>query len=75
MTEGTNEPSRSAVLPGPGPAGRGPREWARAFTGFFPPLAADLAELDPIARFLYLARSVVFVISFQAALLAGLLAH
>jgi len=56
------------------PVGRGPREWARAFTGFYPPLAADLAELDPIARFLYSARSVILVISFQAALLAGLLA-
>ena len=56
------------------PAGRGPREWARAFTGFYPPLAEDLAGLDPVARFLYSARSVILVISFQAALLAGLLA-
>src|SRR5690348_2855399 len=53
---------------------RGPREWARAFTGFYPPLAADLVDLDPIARFLYSARSVILVISFQAALLAGLVA-
>jgi 1,4-dihydroxy-2-naphthoate octaprenyltransferase len=53
---------------------RGPREWARAFTGFYPPLAEDLVDLDPIARFLYSARSVILVISFQAALLAGLLA-
>jgi len=52
----------------------GPREWARAFTGFYPPLAQDLVDLDPIARFLYSARSVILVISFQAALLAGLLA-
>jgi 1,4-dihydroxy-2-naphthoate octaprenyltransferase len=56
------------------PAGRGPREWARAFTGFYPPLAAELAGLDPVARFLYAARSVILVISFQAALIAGLLA-
>src|SRR3954469_3893753 len=56
------------------PRARGPREWARAFTGFYPPLAEDLVELDPIARFLYAARSVILVISFQAALLAGLLA-
>ncbi len=55
-------------------AGRGPREWARAFTGFYPPQAADLAALDPVARFLYAARSVILVISFQAALLAGILA-
>ncbi|MCC7195684.1 MAG: prenyltransferase [Gemmatimonadaceae bacterium] len=53
---------------------RGPREWARAFTGFYPPLAEDMARLDPVARFLYAARSVILVISFQAALVAGLLA-
>ena len=58
----------------PTPHRRGPREWARAFTGFYPPLAQDLVDLDPIARFLYSARSVILVISFQAALLAGLLA-
>ncbi|HET9011441.1 MAG TPA: prenyltransferase, partial [Gemmatimonadaceae bacterium] len=45
-----------------------------AFTGFYPLLAEDLADLDPVARFLYSARSVILVISFQAALLAGLLA-
>jgi 1,4-dihydroxy-2-naphthoate octaprenyltransferase len=65
---------RPAVPPGRRPAGRGPREWARAFTGFYPPLADDLVNLDPIARFLYSARSVILVISFQAALIAGLLA-
>ncbi len=54
--------------------GRGPREWARAFTGFYPPTAEDMSRLDPVARFLYSARSVILVISFQAALLAGLLA-
>jgi len=70
-----NPPMNSTVVPsGRRPAGRGPREWARAFTGFYPPLAEDLASLDPIARFLYAARSVILVISFQAALLAGLLA-
>ncbi len=53
---------------------RGPREWARAFTGFYPPTAEDMGRLDPVARFLYSARSVILVISFQAALLAGLLA-
>ncbi len=65
---------RPAVPTGRRPAGRGPREWARAFTGFYPPLADDLVNLDPIARFLYSARSVILVISFQAALIAGLLA-
>lgn len=71
----TERPAAAAGLPaGRRPAGRGPREWARAFTGFYPPLADDLAQLDPVARFLYAARSVILVISFQAALLAGLLA-
>ncbi|MEJ2184687.1 MAG: prenyltransferase [Gemmatimonadota bacterium] len=56
------------------PVSRGPREWARAFTGFYPPTAEDMSRLDPVARFLYSARSVILVISFQAALLAGLLA-
>lgn len=65
--------SASAVPHGRRPAGRGPREWARAFTGFYPPLAEELVDLDPVARFLYSARSVILVISFQAAILAGLL--
>jgi 1,4-dihydroxy-2-naphthoate octaprenyltransferase len=72
MTQTTNPPQ--PVPAGRRPAGRGPREWARAFTGFYPPLAHELADLDPVARFLYSARSVILVISFQAALLAGLLA-
>ena len=72
MTHASLTPSPVPV--GRRPTGRGPREWARAFTGFYPPLADDLASLDPIARFLYAARSVILVISFQAALLAGLLA-
>jgi 1,4-dihydroxy-2-naphthoate octaprenyltransferase len=46
----------------------------RAFHGFYPPTSAELAGLDPVARFLYSARSVILVISFQAALIAGLLA-
>ena len=73
MTPSSSGP-RPAVPAGRRPTSRGPREWARAFTGFYPPLADDLAQLDPIARFLYSARSVILVISFQAALLAGLLA-
>ena len=72
MTHASLDPS--PVPAGRRPSGRGPREWARAFTGFYPPLAEDLGSLDPIARFLYSARSVILVISFQAALLAGLLA-
>src|SRR4051812_43244963 len=71
---GTPPPPPAPAAPpvpwAPPPAGRGPRGGARAFRGFSPPLADDLASLDPVARFLYSARSVILVISFQAALLA-----
>ena len=69
MTHATPQSPSSSPVPM-----RGPRAWARAFTGFYPPLAKDLVDLDPVARFLYASRSVILVISFQAALLAGLLA-
>ena len=72
MPQQSSEPI--AVPSGRRPRGRGPREWARAFTGFYPPEAQDVVEIDPVARFLYAARSVILVISFQAALIAGLLA-
>ncbi len=74
MTDISAAPPEPALAPARRRADRGPREWARAFTGFYPPLAEDLVDLDPVARFLYSARSVILVISFQAALLAGLLA-
>ena len=74
MTHAPSQTPLSAVPSGRRPVARGPREWARAFTGFYPPQAEDLAHLDPVARFLYSARSVILVISFQAALIAGLLA-
>jgi 1,4-dihydroxy-2-naphthoate polyprenyltransferase len=48
--------------------------WAGAFTGFYPATASDLSGLDPVARFLYAARSVILVISAQSAAIAGLLA-
>jgi 1,4-dihydroxy-2-naphthoate polyprenyltransferase len=53
---------------------RGPGAWVGAFTGFYPASANDLSGLDPVARFLYAARSVILVISAQAAVIAGLLA-
>jgi 1,4-dihydroxy-2-naphthoate octaprenyltransferase len=53
---------------------RGPRLWLRAFAGFYPPHAQARDTLDPIAGFLYSARSVILVISAQAAMIAGLLA-
>ena len=52
---------------------RGPRAWVGAFTGFYPATANDLAGVDPVARFLYAARSVILVISAQSAVIAGLL--
>jgi 1,4-dihydroxy-2-naphthoate octaprenyltransferase len=53
---------------------RGPRVWLRAFVGFYPPRDESARFLDPVARFLFSARSVILVISAQAALIAGLLA-
>jgi 1,4-dihydroxy-2-naphthoate octaprenyltransferase len=51
-----------------------PRLWIGAFTGFYKPGHQGVAGLDGISRFLYSARSVILVISAQAALIAGLLA-
>ncbi len=50
------------------------RLWAGAFTGFYKPEIEVVRDLDPAARFLYAARSVILVISAQAAIIAGLLA-
>jgi 1,4-dihydroxy-2-naphthoate octaprenyltransferase len=53
---------------------RGVRLWLRAFVGFYPPRDESAWTLDPIAKFLFSARSVILVISAQAAIIAGLLA-
>ncbi len=53
---------------------RGPRLWLRAFVGFYPPRESAASQLDPVAKFLFSARSVILVISAQAAIVAGLLA-
>lgn len=53
---------------------RGPRVWLRAFVGFYPPQESVASQLDPVAKFLFSARSVILVISAQAAIIAGLLA-
>lgn len=55
-------------------APRGIRLWLRAFVGFYPPQDRSVQQLDPVARFLFSARSVILVISAQAAIIAGLLA-
>jgi 1,4-dihydroxy-2-naphthoate octaprenyltransferase len=48
--------------------------WLGAFTGFYRPAVDELRLLDPVSKFLYASRSVILVISAQAALIAGLLA-
>jgi 1,4-dihydroxy-2-naphthoate octaprenyltransferase len=48
--------------------------WLGAFTGFYRPAAEELRRLDPVSKFLYASRSVILVISAQAAVIAGLLA-
>ncbi|MEJ2374536.1 MAG: prenyltransferase [Pseudolabrys sp.] len=51
-----------------------PQLWWGAFTGFYKPGIQDVSGLDRVALFLYAARSVILVISVQAAIIAGLLA-
>ena len=53
---------------------RGLRVWLRAFAGFYPPSDSTAQQLDPVAKFLFSARSVILVISVQTAAIAGLLA-
>jgi 1,4-dihydroxy-2-naphthoate polyprenyltransferase len=56
-------------------AGRSKLElWLGAFTGFYRPAVEDVRRLDAVSKFLYSARSVILVISAQAAIIAGLLA-
>ena len=67
--------SSSAPALGKPPSQRGgPFAWVGAFTGFYPAEASEFSHLDPVTRFLYAARSVILVISAQAAIMAGLLA-
>ena len=48
--------------------------WLGAFTGFYRPGVDEVRGLDPVSKFLYSARSVILVISAQAAIISGLLA-
>lgn len=50
------------------------QRWLGAFIGFYRPGVDEVRLLDPISKFLYAARSVILVISAQAAIIAGLLA-
>lgn len=51
-----------------------PNLWWGAITGFYKPGVQDIPNLDRVSLFLYSARSVILVISAQAAIIAGLLA-
>ncbi len=51
-----------------------PSLWWGAVTGFYRPGAEHAGGLDRVTAFLYAARSVILVISVQAAIIAGLLA-
>ena len=51
-----------------------PKLWWGAFTGFYRPGVQSIPGLDEVSLFLYAARSVILVISAQAAIIAGLLA-
>jgi 1,4-dihydroxy-2-naphthoate octaprenyltransferase len=48
--------------------------WLAAFVGFYRPGVEEVRGLDAVSKFLYAARSVILVISAQAAVIAGLLA-
>src|SRR5499427_10701849 len=48
--------------------------WFGAFSGFYRPGVEEVRHLDAASKFLYSARSVILVISAQAAIIAGLLA-
>ena len=48
--------------------------WLGAFIGFHRPGVEEVRHLDAVSKFLYSARSVILVISAQAAVIAGLLA-
>jgi 1,4-dihydroxy-2-naphthoate octaprenyltransferase len=48
--------------------------WVGAFVGFYRPGVEEVRRLDAVSKFLYSARSVILVISAQAAIIAGLLA-
>ena len=48
--------------------------WLGAFVGFYRAGVEEVRVLDPVSKFLYAARSVIVVISAQAAIIAGLLA-
>ncbi|MCC6608634.1 MAG: prenyltransferase [Burkholderiales bacterium] len=57
-----------------GPARSKAELWLGAFIGFYRPGVEEVRRLDAVSKFLYASRSVILVISAQAALIGGLLA-
>ena len=51
-----------------------PGLWLGAFAGFYRPGIEEIRGLDAVSKFLYAARSIILVISAQAAVIAALLA-
>lgn len=51
-----------------------PELWLGAFVGFYRPGVEEVRGLDAVSKFLYAARSIILVVSAQAAVIAGLLA-
>jgi 1,4-dihydroxy-2-naphthoate polyprenyltransferase len=51
-----------------------PELWLGAFAGFYRPGVEEIRGLDAVSKFLYAARSIILVISAQAAVIAGLMA-
>lgn len=51
-----------------------PELWLGAFAGFYRPGVEEVRGLDAVSKFLYAARSIILVISAQAAIIAGLIA-
>lgn len=70
MSESVGEVRRSAA-----PRTRSkPELWLAAFAGFYRPAVEEVRRLDAVSKFLYAARSIILVISAQAAIIAGLIA-
>lgn len=51
------------------------RTWSSAFSGFYKPDSESAKDLDRVSKALFSARSVILVISFQAALIASILSY
>ncbi len=50
------------------------KNWLSAFTGFYKP-NSEISKLDPVSKWLFSARSVILIISFQAGVIASILSY